>query len=671
MCGCAKLLIHRTMLESLLATTSMQTDDDKRRETHNRDGSGGADDAGRSIQALADGAGERQTPVGATRRALGGFLGRLRDMTDRERAALCVASPAVLFASCVRIYDKAGELVRPTPNILQIRISAAVEAFQGMGIPLRLVIVKPRQVGCSTFVAFCLLWLCRRRRINGLIMADKSGNAAGLVQRVTEYHTHDVFPWGVSLRASKDALEFGNGSLVGIDTAENPRAGISKTRQAAHLSEVGEWSKTTVKNDKVVMKKVLPSVGKKGPTIVVAEGTPSGAGGWHYETYGGACTLEQAIEALAAGKPIPGNGWIKVWAGWWEFEEHRVHVSADTVRIMRDTLTDREREGIQRWGWDWEQVAWRRKTMAEECGGDEDDFDEAYMQDDVRCWLVSGRPRFQAAGLSAIERHGKSMPRPDLVKLTDIGDRMVGVSRVGTVGEADAMVWEWPMVGCAYLISVDPATGEEQAGGKDPDSHSILVWRRGYRDDKGAVHPHMLVARIVPGCRWAVPLAAEATMNLSRLYGDALVVLEVNMGLGFLELFRRMGVPLYVREVLDPSNPNREKPREMLGWKLGDQNDRERVIEALASAIRQGDLDVRCPHWLSECRTFVRTASGKAEARPGCHDDDVMSSGMGIYCLPSASIMREGVRKRPKPKDWDRWRPVGGSPRRGRAIRVL
>ena len=599
------------------------------------------------------------------------FAEKLRSLSPKELAAMVAASPAVHFSTCVRIFDKNNNLVRPVPNILQLRISAAYEAFQAIGVPLRAVVCKPRQTGGSTFVGHVGAVHCKRRRVDGLTVSDKSDNSKNLVGRIKDYHEHDRFPWGVNIETTDAEIRFSNGSVMGIDTAENVKAGIGRTRQWFHASEVGKWPKTSIKNDAKVMAAILPSVPKTGPSVVFAESTPEGASGWMFETYSGAVTLNEALEALAAGNAIPGNGWVKIFAAWFEFIEHDMEyltkrpISDADIEMMKRTLTDREREGIARYGWTWGQVAWRRMILASECGGEEDKMDEYYPEDDVTCWLVSGRPRFNAARIKAMTDEAKASGSPEYVKLTELGGGNVGAAFVKTAGECDIYVWERPMIGHAYVLSLDPATGDSQTHGKDPDSHSAGVWRRGYMDEQGIVHRHKLVARLIPKCRWDVDMAGLTVGLLSLHYGRCMVIPEVNMGLSFITTLKAMGIPIYEREVIDPMNPNRLTPKRQIGWKLTDKEQRNSLIEALATSLRMGELEILCLDTLKQLSAFIITASGKAEAPPGAHDDDVMMSAMGVHGLPNATVLTGYVRKRRYPRDWDRWRIVGLSKHRG------
>lgn len=112
----------------------------------------------------------------------------------------------------------------------------------------------------------------------------------------------------------------------------------------------------------------------------------------------------------------------------------------------------------------------------------------------------------------------------------------------------------------------------------------------------------MLVARVRSPYFGSNDNSAGQIARLSAWYGGALVVLEVNMGLGVLEMLKAYGVPLYKRLV--PSDKIGSKV-EQYGFKLKDQQQRRMLVEAMATAIREQEIDVRCLDWLDEAKKFV------------------------------------------------------------------
>jgi hypothetical protein len=589
------------------------------------------------------------------------FWGKIKACrTVEELQALAWESPAAHLACFTKISNKEGELETLRPNILQLRMSMIYETFARLGLPCRMVVCKIRQCGGTEMGLHIGYHHSIKRRTRAIAISDKRPNSKKLVKRLVDRHKFDSFPWGVRIRAVQEEAFFTNESYWEIESAENHKAGIGDTRQFALFSEVGKWPKTTVVNDEAIMGAVMPSLAKIGFSCAVAESTPDGASGWQYEKYTKeAISFEDFIERVRRGeRPIV---WIKVFAGWFEFDENRISYlngkppSKREIAEMKRTITAREHDGIQRYGWDWDQIAWRRAMISMDCNGDEDIFDCYYPEDDVRCWAVAGRPRFNMTALMAMERRASS--KKSMTGYLTIQPSEQVVFSLNPEGAGDIEIWEEPRQGCRYLVACDPATGKSNTAGADPDRNSVQVWRSGYHDGAGEWHKAAMVARVRGPNYDDGDEVALAIAKLSRFYGRCLVVLEVNQGLHVLDHLKDAGVPLYKREVpsLRPGQVT-----EQFGFKLTDQEQRRQVIEGLAAAIRDENIDVWCKQWITESKTFITTASGKYEARPGCHDDDVMCGAMAWLSLPSATEYRGPVRRRAVPKDRKDWHRLRG-----------
>jgi hypothetical protein len=243
-----------------------------------------------------------------------------------------------------------------------------------------------------------------------------------------------------------------------------------------------------------------------------------------------------------------GSGWIRVFAGWFEFPEHRESVrrgrplTPAEIDAVMGSLSPKEKSGMDRFGWDADQILWWRWVLKNKCLNDEDRRDEEYPTDPETCFLSSGRPRFDTAGVTEIVTRSKSV-KFEQGLLAEQG-KAVAWQTTGA-NEAWLWVWERPKVGCRYLISIDTMRGEsETARTQDSDCHSILVWRAAYRDAEGVLHSPRLVARIAPPCRLDNKPAAFQVDLLSRWYGRCIVAVENNNGIGLLKELRDRQVPL-------------------------------------------------------------------------------------------------------------------------------
>lgn len=562
---------------------------------------------------------------------------------------LVAHSPLVHFETCVKVQNATTKgLEVPRANVLQRRMAEAVEVLSALEIPaIRIIVTKIRQCGGTTFSVEVIYHLCQQRNTDALILANIAANSQGILERMKTFSETDRFPWHNPLRPQATNMRWQNGSTATITSAEAMNPGISKPRQAVLFSESAKYPRGGVKDDRKIMASILPSLNDAG--LAIAESTPDGSSGWHYETWQGALSLDDFIKAWQAGDTSPGNGWVKVFAGWYEFEENVKPVTAAISAKIKATLTPREANGRLRYGWTDEQIAWRRATMNSECSGSEDTFDEFYPEDEVTCFLSSGRPRFNVAAVRRLEM-AATHHAPEVGSLVEIGESVE--FQLDPSGFGSFHIWERPQVGCSYIVWCDPMTGEDQAESGDPDRHSIGVLRTEYSTAGGATYKDAVVARVRPPFTGTTQLTADYITLLSEYYGGALVVLEVNMGLHVLERLKDAGVPLYKRQVVDPFD--RETQHFMLGWKLKDRDQRRDVIDSLALAFHNGTLDVFCPHILAECKNFVWSKNGREEARSGCHDDDVLGLAMAHRCKGSATLFKPTVRKRRRPADYTR-----------------
>lgn len=560
-------------------------------------------------------------------------------------------SPLIHFEGFVKIQNAVTKkLEEPKANVLQRRMGEAIEVLSALGVPaIRIIVTKIRQCGGTTFSVEVIYHLCQRQNTDALILANIAANSQGILERMKTFSQTDRYPWHNQLNPNATVMRWANGSTATITSAESMNPGISKPRQAVLFSESAKYPRGGVKDDKKIMASILPSLNDAG--LAIAESTPDGASGWHYETWEKALTLDDFLKAWHAGDTSPGNGWVKVFAAWFEFEENTKPVT-DAMRAKIDaSLSAREANGRRRYGWTYEQIAWRRAVMASECNDSEDLFDEFYPEDDVTCFLSSGRPRFNISALKRLEQQSRQAT-PEVGSLVQIGENVEFQS--DPTGFGAFHIWEKPAYGCSYIVWCDPMTGEDQTESGDPDRHSIGVLRSEYNQEGiGPIKP-AVVARVRPPFTGTGNLAAEYIRLLSEYYGGALVVLEVNMGLHVLERLKDAGVPLYKREVVNPHD--REKQNYMFGWKLKDRDQRRQIIDSLALALHNESLNIWCPHIIAECRTFVWNKNGREEARPGCHDDDVLGLAMAYTCRGSATLMVPSIRRRRRPTDYKRIR---------------
>lgn len=564
------------------------------------------------------------------------FRTMLDEASEDELAALAYKSPAVHFALFMEIQNKNKVYIRPEPNVLQLRISEVIETLREKcpGVRVRIVGVKPRRAGLSTFSLHCGYHEAQRRPIEGITIADCKKNSAMLTERLADYSGHDSFPWNNPLTQNTDGSKaWANGSKWEIDTAENPDAGVGGTRQFGHFSECSKYPQTEKKNDRKTVTAAMPAL-DGDDTTVIAESTPEGAAGWFYDTFQGAMWLDDFLKRYEEGFR-PEEVWIKVFAAWHEFADYRrkEQVTEAERSWIDETLSESEAEGRKKWNWSYEQIAWRRDTIDSQCDKNPKIFSYYYPSDPVSCWLTSGSPRFDMERLLTWEAIGKGLTLQSGFLVRQPNDTVTWHPQQD--GTGDIEIFETPRPGLKYGISADPAESLSQTVGADPDANSVGVWRAAYHDQAlDRWFPMKLVARVKAPFRGEEDETANHIIRLSRFYGRCIVALEVNKGFHILRCLQAAGVPLFKRK---PLSPRTGKVEEQYGFKMTDKGNREALISSLASAIMNDDIEVPCLHMIGEMKAFVRKANGKSEASLGYHDDDVIQAALAWEVVPTAA----------------------------------
>lgn len=579
--------------------------------------------------------------------------------------ATCREECAPWFETFGKIEDKEGALSTPLANVYQMRISAAIQWMRMVGLAVRLLCLKPRQKGSSTYTSSELYHEGNRRPITGLIVGGSHEQSGNLYRKLKTYSKYDEFQWGTTRDCNEERARFsfpdGRETLIKRLSAGNEEVGRSDTYQFLLITEQARWAKEGVRDGSKVMSGLVKTVGPVPGTTIIIETTANGASGDFFERYWKALSFEDFKAAFDRGENMAGK-YIRIFAAWFEFPDSRIKLSLQqSVELRksieaggqrdRDTYGD-EAEEMRKFGLGLEQMAWRRNAIDNECGGDARQFEEDYPSTEETAFITSGSQRFNVGGVSHLRKLSKQK-RPDLGIFEWNKDRSSVGYRVTDEGESMAVMYERPMVGRKYLLAVDLMTGASQNGGKDPDTHAPLVLRAGFFESGRGWRPPAEACRMRHPCIWDLDVLEEHVYRMAKYYGNAVIVPEMNMDRGLVELLKQRGdANIYVRQKF---NEREFKMTEMLGW-MTDKATRPRIIETLARAVREWGKDgegieVYSPVILDQLEKFVRKESGREEAAAGEHDDWVLALAIGLENLDYASRYCAAVIDRELPAD--------------------
>lgn len=579
------------------------------------------------------------------------------DAETAEKIKLALRlSPAAWFECFGAVKPKVGPLLRSPDliaNYLQVLKSDVVEYCLRYKRPCRMICLKPRQKGSSTFsVAIGYRWLANMRA-TGCIIGGAHAQSTNLFRMLKTFAENDEFETKTNPCKVIDRLgRWANGSIMEQLTAANPEAGRSGTYQVVVATETARWADEGVANAADVLAGLLKCVPNEPFTLIELDSTANGVGNDFHERWEGGITFEE----LQEGK----DGFVKIFAAWFQFSDSRRDPKLEDGK-EQCVPPDKVDEVRKKYDLDDAQIAWMQWAVREECKKDFDVFCEDYPFDAESAFRTSGRHRFNAGILSKMVERAKIYP-PDTGNIDMVNNRAVW--RPCPSDECRCIRWEQPRGNARYLVSIDSMTGETQVGGKDPDNHAVGVLRAGYFDPTRGWIPPKLVARLVHDwglwernkryeLRWDIDVLEQQIWNLANYYGNCLIVPEMNADRGLVELLKLRGsANIYLRKLF---NRREQTEQKAYGW-MTDERTREAVIENLARAIRnQGEqaegIDIYCPITLSELQSFIVKANGRSEAMSGKHDDTVLSLAIGLMCIDGATTYAEPITQLHLPPD--------------------
>lgn len=524
-------------------------------------------------------------------------------------------------AESLRIMLKSGIVAPFIWNNAQRKFHRAVERQKKQGKPVRIVVLKARQVGFSTSVAG-EFWK-QTAFIPGqktLIVAQEKAPALNLFNYYLRFHENYV-PYKNLLYLPKlksktnQCLKYVNDSELRVTTANNLKAARSFTIRRLHLSEYAFY-----RDAHTFMAGVLQCVPDDSDTMIVIESTANGLGGPYYMKWQEA--WDDKIE----------SDWEPVFYGWQEEPGYRIPMRDEEKYRFQKSLTDEEFELKHKYRLDLEQLAWRRWTIRNKCERDERTFKQEYPSCPEEAFLVTGRPRY-----SPLFFQWMPTMKPAIGGLSRFQVATKEILQFIPRERGEFHLWKKPEPGREYIIGIDSSLGIDINQGKgtpDPDYSVAQVIERSVGEQVAMLRERM------------EPISfATYLYDVGRWYNWAYLVPEINSGgdgIGVVRELIRLGYPLdriYTRETIEERS---QRTTNKIGF-LTTPATKPQLLAQLESLLVHRALILHCPITVAECYSFVIKPNSRAEAADGCHDDTVIAlalAALGMIVAPQLNIKK-------------------------------
>lgn len=245
------------------------------------------------------------------------------------------------------IKNKKGQKVQFKMNWAQIEI------FENLHN--RNIILKCRQLGCTTFFAIYFLDHCLwNSNINAAIIADIAANSREIFIDKVKYAYDNLHPYYKAMvqahRDSATELRFSNGSTFRVSTSIR-----SSTIQMLHISEFGKICRDEPKKADEIISGALNTV--EAGQFVTIESTAEGSAGHFYDL------CKRAEEHQKRGKPLTEMDYKYFFFPWWKEPEYKLGAYVEPNKEMKEYFDKLESKGILLGG---EQQAWYIKKYEEQ-----------------------------------------------------------------------------------------------------------------------------------------------------------------------------------------------------------------------------------------------------------------------------------------------------------------
>lgn len=518
-------------------------------------------------------------------------------------------------SNALKIFPKSGTITPFVMNEGQRHIHNIVQNQLKKQGYVRVILLKPRQIGSSTYWQGRFFWKIvhsKGKRVMIVTEAEDSrNNLFDMAKNFYENLPLDIKPAIKQLNEKALLFKYADGT-GGLNCRYTVKTCDSKgmvgiTSHFVHISEYGRFKESSIPNISGLME-CVPSDGEAiMGTEIVYESTAEGARGCFFNKW------------KASERGESDTDYVRIFLPWYWYKEYSWKIDKDEEKHIYKTRSEHE---------DWllkqrmpngslvniASLAWRRRkidNMVPDIGfTNEEFFKQWYPATADEAFVFGGKGIFNQRYL---ENAKKECCSPIAVGTFDLNNDKFEPVRNGMIS-----IWEKPLPNTRYVIGADVSLGGEKG---DFSSADVLKLPEGVQ-----------VASFHGKCD--PDLYGLYLYSLGMYYNKALLGPEVNsMGHTTLAALQRKRYPrIYQREVSDSVGLGRKTRK--AGWLTG-QGTKFRIINQLNAVLRDGCSGILNIETINELRDYVRHEDGTYGALSGSYDDRVMSYAIALEMMYS------------------------------------
>ncbi len=493
----------------------------------------------------------------------------------------------------VKIRDKNSNIIPLKLNEPQLKYYNTIKELKKQNKPVRIIILKARQMGFSTETeAIFFKETVTKVNVNTAIVAHKEDSTTNLFNMSKLMYNelpNEIKPDKKASNAKE--LVFNNKEGTGLNskikcmTAGGEGVGRSDTINNLHLSELAFWQG----DKKQTLLGLLQAVPNTPNTMIIIESTANG-----YEYF------KELWDNAIAGK----NDFVPLFIGWNELQEYKMPYTGFE-------LTKDEKELQRLYALSLEQLTWRRWCIANNCGGDEEQFKQEYPINPEEAFISTGKCYFNKLNIVKRIQEVRNI-RPEKQGYFEYDYDEVKISNIRWIEDKEGpiKIYKKPKKKFPYVLSGDTAgDGSDYFTGHVLDNttgEQVAVLKQEYDE---ITYTRQMYC-------------------LGMYYNTALIGIEANYTTYPIQELERLKYPKqFVREREDTYT---KKSVKAYGFKTTTIT-RPLILAELQTIVKElieliVDIDT-----LTEMLVFIKNEKGRPEAQLNYHDDLVMALAIAYY----------------------------------------
>jgi hypothetical protein len=573
-----------------------------------------------------------------------------------------------IAAACETIRDKlTGANIPFYLNNGQRIVLARLEKMRRKNIPIRIIILKSRQWGCTTLIQMYILWITTVIKFNwNSVICTHVKDASRHVNNMflecirqmppINNKTLSLVPFARTLNTLHIPQR---GNRITIGTAQEPESIRTQDVKIAHFSEIPYWPATDNNNPTKIIGSTVASIPFVPYSIIVYESTANGVGGFFYNL------------CLEASKSVANEEFIFI--AWHETGEiatinfdnnyinHAGKIVNGSINDFVLSLNDYEKYLFKAFPHiTLEHIHFYRSKKAELKDLIFQEFPSTYIEafknkgynvfkeehilpfrDDcnilpIDCGYLQGEANAQGAITNAhshrsILKNIRFIRDKQAFEITQAPRSGIGMKERERQLNNKLIIWQFPdttqFVSNRYIVVYDPAKGTSDGA----DWGSIVVLDRYWRMFNG-------VTEVV--AQWKghedLYITIWIAAQIAKFYSNALLVVECNTfdslkgGRNETTEFIFETIKQYYFNLYARTDPQKVKEGQPVKYGFFTGRNKANLVEHFKGILAQKGYIERSDDTLDQALVYELN-NGKYGAKHGYHDDDLITRMIGLY----------------------------------------